>query len=64
VPANVLVLHPGLERIAVPLCRYRGLHGAADASPVDVVLLGTPGADAALLEHAVASGFVVAQPGR
>ena len=62
IPARILVLHPGLEQIAVPLCGLGG-HGANDADRDDVVQLGTPEADEALQRHAVASGYVVTRPG-
>lgn len=64
VPAGLLVLHPDLDRVAVPLCRFRGLHGATDADRDDVVQLDTPEAAVVLETYAVATGYVVSRARR
>lgn len=58
-PAAVLVAHPHLYRMAVPLC---GLHGALSAG-TDVVPLDSPEGREMLESYTVLRGFVVPRPG-
>ncbi len=54
VPASVLVLHPGLFRIAIPMCGYYSPKAGETVVPID-----SPEAEVVLDEYTLAPGYIL-----